>query len=156
MLINLSTIPVQTTSNYPKPFKTQVAGRQKQRVGDAAGLTNFGVNWVTLAPSSASALRHWHQCQDEFIYVISGELILVTNEGETPITAGMMAAFPAGEANGHHLVNRSADPAVYLEIGDRTPADQVQYPDDDLVAHQTPEGWAFSHRDGRPYSDGTP
>jgi uncharacterized cupin superfamily protein len=156
MLINLSTIPVQTTSNYPKPFKTQVAGRQKQRVGDAAGLTNFGVNWVTLAPGSASALRHWHQYQDEFIYVISGELMLVTNEGETPITAGMMAAFPAGEANGHHLVNRSADPAVYLEIGDRTPADQVQYPDDDLVAHQTPEGWAFSHRDGRPYSDGTP
>lgn len=153
MLIDLTTIPIQTRSNYPAPFQALVAGRQKQRLGNAAGLTNFGVNWVTLAPGSASALRHWHQQQDEFVYIVAGQVVLVSEGAETVMTAGMMAAFPAGEANGHHLVNRSSEPAVYLEIGDRTPDDQVHYPDEDLVAQATETGWRFCHRDGQPYPE---
>jgi uncharacterized cupin superfamily protein len=151
MMIDPESVPRRTGTVYPDPFKALLAGRVKQRVGDAAGLRNFGVNLVTLAPGSISALRHWHEKQDEFVYVIAGELILVTDEGEQPLRAGMMAGFAAGEANGHHLVNRSNAPAVYLEIGDRTPDDRVHYPDDDLQAVASPEGWVLSHKDGRPY-----
>lgn len=153
MRLNLSQIPIRTGSNYPSNFKAQVAGRSKQRLGDAAGLQNFGVNLVRLAPGSRSALRHWHSRQDEFIYVVEGELILETNSGKENLTVGMAAGFPAGEADGHHLCNESDADAVYLEIGDRTPNDQVEYPDDDLVAHWVEEGWQFTHKDGRPYTD---
>lgn len=151
MPIDLNTVPPQTSTHYPKPFKAVVSGRVRRRVGDAAALTNFGVNWVTLAPGSASALRHWHTTQDEFIYVVSGTLMLVTDDGETVLMPGMMAGFPAGVANGHHLVNRSDQPAVYLEVGDRAPNDQVSYPDVDLQGSHTAVGWQFTHRDGRPY-----
>lgn len=153
MRLNLSQIPIRTGSNYPSNFKAQVAGRSKQRLGDAAGLQNFGVNLVRLAPGSRSALRHWHSRQDELIYVLEGELVLDTNAGKEHLTAGMAAGFPAGEADGHHLCNESDADAVYLEIGDRTPDDQVEYPDDDLVAHWVEEGWQFTHKDGRPYTD---
>ena len=151
MIIDPHTIPDKTGTNYPSPFKARVAGRCKKRVGNAAGLKNFGVNWVTLAPGASSALRHWHEKQDELVYIIQGELTLITNDGEHVLQPGMMAGFPAGEANGHHLVNRSAAPAVYLEIGDRTPNDIVHYPDDDISAQDTPTGWAFTHKDGSPY-----
>lgn len=153
MRLNLSQIPIRTGSNYPSNFKAQVAGRSKQRLGDAAGLQNFGVNLVRLAPGSRSALRHWHSRQDELIYVLEGELVLDTNAGKEHLTAGMAAGFPAGEADGHHLCNESDADTVYLEIGDRTPDDQVEYPDDDLVAHWVEEGWQFTHKDGRPYTD---
>lgn len=129
-----------------------MAGRNKKKLGDAAGLKNFGVNWVRLEPGSRSALRHWHLRQDEFIYVLEGELTLISDAGEQVLQAGMAAGFPAGDANGHHLVNRSAAAAVYLEVGDRTAGDRVTYPDDDLVAESQAQGWAFSHRDGRPYA----
>lgn len=152
MLINPEDIPQQTTTNYPEEFKSFVAGRFKKRLGDAAGLQNFGVNLTKLAPGSCSALRHWHTRQDEFIYVLSGELTLVTDEGEQILTPGMAAGFPAGVANGHHLINRSNSEAVYLEIGDRTPSDEVIYPNDNLVAKDSPNGWVFSHRDGRLYT----
>ena len=151
MIINPHSVPDRTGSNYPEPFKSRVTGRIKKRVGNAAGLKNFGVNWVTLEPGSSSALRHWHEKQDEFIYIIEGELTLVTNAGEQALQSGMMAGFPAGESDGHHLVNRSDAPAVYLEIGDRTANDTVHYPDDDLSAQDTPAGWAFTHKDGQPY-----
>lgn len=151
MLIDPNQVPKQTTTGYPTPFVPTVAGRIKQKVGNAAGLTNFGVNLVTLLPGAASALRHWHSHQDEFIYVLEGELTMITDAGETVVTAGMMAGFAANQPDGHQLVNRSDQPARYLEIGDRTPGDRVQYPDDDLVAELVNGAYQFSDRAGNPY-----
>lgn len=145
------TVAARVTSNYPEQFKPHVAGRAKRRLGDALGLQNFGVNLTTIAPGSASALRHWHVTQDEFVYIVSGELVLVSDAGEQVLTAGMCAGFPAGREDGHHLVNRSARDAVYLEVGDRTPGDGANYPDDDLVARAVEGGWQFTRRDGTPY-----
>ncbi len=152
MLINPQDIPDKKGSNYPDQFKSFVAGRSKKRLGDVAGLENFGVNLVKLEPGSYSALRHWHAKQDEFVYVLEGEVTLVTNAGEQTLKAGMAAGFPAGEANGHHLINRSNTVAVYLEIGDRTPDDEVTYPDVDLMAKHSPNGWVFNKKNGSLYS----
>jgi uncharacterized cupin superfamily protein len=138
-------------SNYPASFKPRVAGRSKQRLGDALGLNNFGVNLTTLKPGAASALRHWHAKQDEFVYIVSGELVLVADAGEQLLSAGMCAGFPAGKSDGHHLVNQSTRDAVYLEVGDRTSGDSANYPDDDLVARAVDGGWHFTRRDGTPY-----
>lgn len=138
-------------SNYPEPFRPGVAGRAKQRLGDALGLKNFGVNLTTIKPGSASALRHWHTHEDEFIFMLSGELVLVTDAGEQLLTAGMAAGFPAGKADGHCLVNRSAVDAVYLEVGDRQAADEARYPDVDLDRRNTAAGRTFCHKDGGPY-----
>lgn len=151
MMIDPHTVPIRLGSNYPESLRSKVAGRVKQRLGDAVGLKNFGINLVTLEPGSCSALRHWHTRQDEFIYVLEGEITLVTDAGEQVLTPGMAAGFPAGEANGHQLVNRSDVVVKYLEIGDRTPNDTATYPDDDLVAQAGPHGWIFTHKDGSPY-----
>ncbi|KJH71159.1 cupin domain-containing protein [Aliterella atlantica] len=151
MLINPDRVPDSRGSNYPEQFKHLVAGRIKKRLGNAANLQNFGVNLVELAPGSASALRHWHEKQDEFIYVLSGEIVLVTDAGEEVLTAGMAAGFAAGVANGHCLINRSSSKATYLEIGDRTPNDKVSYPDDDLISEYSANGWIFTHKDGSLY-----
>lgn len=151
MLINPQNVPETAGTNYPDPFKALVAGRYRKRLGEAAHLKNFGVNLVKLLPGSASSVRHWHSHQDEFIYLLEGELTLVTNEVEQRLKPGDAAGFAAGEANGHHLINRSDSVAVYLEIGDRTPEDQVNYPDADLVAQKASPGWLFTHKDGRPY-----
>jgi uncharacterized cupin superfamily protein len=138
-------------SNYPDAFKPRVAGRAKRKLGDALGLKNFGVNLTTIKPGAASALRHWHLKQDEFVYVLEGELVLVTDAGEQPLTAGMAAGFPAGSADAHQLVNRSDREAVYLEVGDRGAGDAVTYPDDDLEARAVAGGWKFFHKDSTPY-----
>jgi uncharacterized cupin superfamily protein len=138
-------------SAYPEPFKSRVSARRKQRLGDALGLKAFGVNLTTLPPGAVSALRHWHSHEEEFIYVLSGELLLVTNEGEQPLLAGMCAGFPAGKPDAHCLINRSTRDAVYLEVGTRHPEDVVTYPDDDLVGYASPQGRRFTHRDGSPY-----
>lgn len=115
-------------------------------------MQNFGVNLVELAPGSASALRHWHDKQDEFIYVLSGEITLVTDDGEEILKVGDCAGFPAGVARGHCLINRSQEKvATYLEIGDRTANDKVVYPDDDLVAQDSFNGWIFKRKDGTLY-----
>jgi len=151
MMIDSQLVPDRTSTVYPAPFKPLVAGRTKKRLGEAAGLKNFGVNQVTLHPGSCSSLRHWHSLQDEFIYVLEGELTLITNQGAQRLTAGMMAGFPAGEADGHHLVNRSNAIAVFLEVGDRTPHDRVTYPDDDLMATEKSGTWMITHKDGSPY-----
>lgn len=154
MLIDPSQIPSQTGSTYPAPFQAVVAGRSRKRLGNAAGLTQFGINQVTLLPGAASALRHWHSHEDEFIYVLSGELTLHTNAGEQRLEAGMAAGFPAGEADGHQLINRSLEPAIYLEVGTRNPsADSAFYPDDDLLVK--PDR-VFCHSDGSPYNAGEP
>lgn len=138
-------------SAYPDAFKPAVAGRAKRRLGDALGLKHFGVNVTTIKPGAHSALRHWHSREDEFIYMLSGELVLVTEAGEQALTAGTCAGFPAASADGHHLVNRTGRDAVYLEVGDRDPADEVTYPDADLSAVATPQGRRFTRKDGTPY-----
>ncbi|HEY7743303.1 MAG TPA: cupin domain-containing protein [Burkholderiales bacterium] len=138
-------------SAYPEPFKSRVSGRRKQRLGDALGLKNYGVNLTTIPPGAVSALRHWHSHEDEFIYMVSGELVLVTNDGEQRLTPGMCAGFPAGRADGHCLVNRTGKDAVYLEVGDRRPEDAVTYPDDDIAGQATPHGRRFTRKNGTPY-----
>jgi uncharacterized cupin superfamily protein len=149
--IDPATVEPRVGSNYPEQFKPGVAARQKQRLGDALGLKNFGVNLTTIKPGVASALRHWHSHEDEFIYMVRGELVLVTDSGEQTLVAGMAAGFPAGRADGHRLVNRSTAEAVYLEVGDRSPDDTVTYPDDDLESRATPGGRKRFHKDGTPY-----
>jgi uncharacterized cupin superfamily protein len=137
-------------SNYPAPFADLVKGRIKRALGDPFGLHNFGVNHVTLPAGVSSALLHRHAVQDEWIYVLSGQLTLLHDGGETTVSAGMCAGFAAG-GTAHMLVNRGQVDAVYLEVGDRQPGDQVSYPRDDLVAQPGEHGWVFVHKDGTPY-----
>lgn len=152
MIIDPEKVPTERRTNYPDEFKPIVAGRVRQRLGNFAGLQNFGVNLVKLEPGSSSALRHWHSHQDEFIYILEGELTLITDAGEEILKPGMAAGFPANEANGHHLVNRSSVVGVYLEVGDRTPNDEATYPDHDLMAKASPDGkFILIHKDGTAY-----
>ena len=143
--------PRLKTTNYPEPFASRVAGRQKRVLGDLFGLTNFGVNLTKLAPSAASALRHAHTKQDEFVYILQGHPTLHTDEGRTKLAPGMCAGFRAGTGNGHRLVNETQEEVVYLEVGDRTPGDEGSYPDDDLQALLVDGKWKFVHKDGTPY-----
>jgi uncharacterized cupin superfamily protein len=144
-------VRVHEGSSYPEAFKGPVRTRVKRGLGDALGLTNFGVNLVTLPPGAWSAQRHWHSHEDEFVYVLDGALTLVSEDGEQVLTAGLVAGFPAGKADGHHLVNRGSEPATYLEIGDRRQADEVTYPDIDLHLPPAPEGRGFTNKKGKPY-----
>lgn len=143
--------PRTKPSNYPAVFAARMENRLKRPLGDLFGLTNFGVNLTTIHPGGESALLHSHSKQDEFIYLLEGELELHQESGITRLTPGMCAGFPkSGEA--HALRNTSTQPATYLEIGDRTPADHITYPQDDLVATLTPSGqWAFTRKTGEPY-----
>ena len=144
--------PRARASIYPEPFAARVAGREKRPLGDLFGLTQFGVNLTRLAPGSCSALRHAHARQDEFVYILRGAPVLVTDRGETPLSPGMCAGFKAGTGDAHQLVNRSDTDVVYLEIGDRGAGDSARYPDDDLVAGADADGkWRFTHKDGTPY-----
>jgi len=136
---------------YPEPFKAEVADREKWKLGDLYGLTQFGVNLVDLAPGAWSAQRHWHTREDELIYVLEGELHLVTDSGAQALTAGMVAGFPAGQADGHHLVNWSGKPARYLEIGARYQDDEAHYPDIDLFLEKRGGEFRFRHKNGDPY-----
>jgi uncharacterized cupin superfamily protein len=137
-------------SNYPEPFFAMMAGREKRPLGDLFGLKNFGVNLTRLAPGGLSALLHRHTKQDEFVYIVSGSPTLVTDSGEVTLAPGMCAGFPAGGL-AHCLANRTDSDVLYLEVGDRTPGDIAEYPADDLAASLGPEGWRFTHKDGRPY-----
>ena len=145
------TPPRTTRSVYPEPFASRMIGREKKPLGDLFSLSNFGVNLTRLAPGALSALRHAHSMQDEFVYVLQGSPVLITDDGETQLFPGMCAGFKAGTGNGHHLVNRSSEDVVYLEVGDRTAGDSATYPDDDLQAVLVNGNWQFSHKDGRPY-----
>ncbi len=140
-------LPVRTGSGYPLPFRLASSKRQKRALGDAAGLTQFGVNLTRLPPGEWSAQRHWHSHEDELVYVIEGELVLITQAGEERLGPGDCAAFRAGVADGHHLVNRSGADAVYLEVGGRSEDDACHYPDVDM--HLTSAG--FAHKDGTLY-----
>lgn len=134
---------------YPDKFKPLVAGREKRALGNALGLVNFGVNLVKLEPGAQSALRHWHSQQDEFVWMLEGELTLVTGEGPQLLKTGMCAGFPKGKADGHHLVNKSGKDAWYLEVGDRSAGDAVVYPDDDMRAAFIAT-YTFVKKDGSP------
>lgn len=150
--IQASDAPARTRpSNYPEPFASRMAGRTKRPLGDLFGLSNFGVNLTRLAPGAVSSLRHAHTRQDEFIYVLEGNPVLVTDEGRTQMAPGMCAGFRAGTGNGHCLLNASDADVVYLEVGDRTAGDEGRYPDDDLQAVRVDGQWKFFHKDGRPY-----
>jgi uncharacterized cupin superfamily protein len=150
-MIAAKAAPRTRPSNYPEPFASRMARREKRPLGDLFGLRNFGVNLTRIAPGGESALFHRHSRQDEFVHVLEGELILVTDDGEHVMTPGMCMGFPAG-GTAHQLVNRSARDAVYLEIGDRTAGDEGTYPRDDITAALGPDGrWLFTHRDGTPY-----
>jgi len=139
-------------SGYPEKFRSRVAGREKRPLGDLFGLTNFGVNLTRLAPGAESSLRHAHARQDEFVYILEGRPTLITNEGATELSPGMCAGFKAGSGDAHHLVNRSNEDVLYLEIGDRTRGDSAIYPDEDMQVVQDAEGkWRYLHKDGTPY-----
>lgn len=150
--IDIDKIPVRSGSFYPAPFKAPHEGRHKQALGDAGGLTQFGVNLTRISPGAASALRHWHETEDEFIYMLEGELMLVENDGETVLKPGDAAAFKAGSGNAHRLLNRTNRDAVYLEVGTRAAADHVHYPDDDLALVRAAQERRYLHKSGEPYT----
>ena len=137
---------------YPKEFAAGFEKRVKRALTGPMGLTQFGVNLTTLEPGGMSAHRHWHRAEDEAIFVLEGEITMIDDGGETLLTPGMAAGFPAGEANGHHLVNKSAKPATYLEIGTRAENEDATYPDIDLRAEKRGSSFRFFHKDGTPYT----
>jgi uncharacterized cupin superfamily protein len=137
-------------SDYPSPFDVPCAERLRQRLGDAGGLADFGVNVMRLPPGTWSSQRHWHSHEDEFIYVLDGELTLIEDGGETVLYAGDSAAFPKDSGNGHHLINKSGAMAIYLEVGSRQPADVTVYSDIDMMIANADV--RFVHKDGTPYS----
>lgn len=147
--IDLSAAPVRRGCGYPPPYDGPCLARERAQLGEAGGLTHFGVNLLTLAPGVWSSQRHWHSAEDEFVWVLEGEVVLISDDGEETLRPGDCAAFKAGEANGHHLVNRSDRPAKVLEVGNRASSDRCVYPDADMVAE--PEDDFYRHRDGTPY-----
>ncbi len=146
-----ATLPVKTGSDYPEPFKVAVAGRERRALGDALGLKNFGVNLTRLPPGDASSQRHWHSRQDEFVFIVQGEVVLVTDAGEQVLSAGMVAGFPANSGDGHQLINRSERDAIYLEVGDRNADDACDYPDIDMLVRWIDGEEKYVHKDGTPY-----
>ncbi len=149
--IEIANLPTDTRTNYPPPLKSSVEGRSRKRLGNAVGLDQFGVNLTTLRPGAASALRHWHENEDELVYVVQGELALVEDDGETVLKPGDAAGFKANVANGHQLVNRTAQDAVYLEIGTRSRRERAHYPDVDLSMERDEAGARYLHKNGEPY-----
>lgn len=151
-VLDPATLAARNASGYPEPYRSRVLPREKRALGDAFGLSHVGINLTTLLPGKQSSMRHYHSHEDEFVYVLEGEVVLRDDHGEHVLVAGMCAGFPAGEANGHQLVNRSDRPARYLEISDRNPADGAEYPDDDLVYRKGSDGRAiFTRKDGGGY-----
>jgi len=144
-------IEPRTGSSYPEPYRSRVVPREKRQLGKALGLTKIGVNHTTLPPGKESSMRHWHTHEEEFIYVLSGEVVLCTDEGEQVLTAGMCAGFPLGTTDGHQLVNRGTEPAVYLEMSNRDPQDEGVYPDVDLRWNAADARGVFTRKDGGRY-----
>lgn len=148
-----ATVPEEERQPYPAPWDKALAGKFRKAVGEALGLTQFGVNLSRLAPGAISALRHWHTGEDEFIYIVSGEPTLVCDSGERQLKPGHMAGFPACSGDGHRLENRTDRDTVFIEVGTRAPSDRVHYTEDDLVLDKTVSAPArrFTRRDGTPY-----
>jgi uncharacterized cupin superfamily protein len=149
--IDPATLSVITGTLYPTPFDEPCRTRQRTRLGDVAGLTQYGVNLLRLPPGSWSSQRHWHTHQDEFVYVVSGEVVLVTDEGDEVLKPGDCAGFKAGDTNGHCLQNRSGSDAMVLEIGTRLAEDGAYYSDIDMMAPAGGKPAQYCHQDGTPY-----
>jgi len=149
--IDLAKATVRTRGVYPEPWRGITEGREKTALGDVVGLTQFGVNLTRLKPGAASALRHWHEAEDEFVYVLEGEIMLIEDGGTTVLQPGDAAGFKAGVANGHHLVNKSQRDAVCLEVGTRAKRERAHDPDVDLVYDRDENGFRFSRKSGEAY-----
>ena len=150
--IDIAKLPVDTRTFYPAPFDRVVIGRERRRLGNAVGLDQFGVNLTTLKPGAASALRHWHEKEDELVYILEGEVVLIEDDGESVLKPGDAAGFKANSGNGHHLVNKSNRDAVYLEIGTRSKQERVEYPDVDLLLVRDDKGVRYTQKNGKPYT----
>ena len=149
--VDIAKVPVKSGTFYPAQFQAECKGRHKQAIGDAIGLTQFGVNITRIEPGQTSALRHWHEQEDEFIYMLEGELVLAENDGEVVLKAGDAAGFKAGSGVAHRLINRSNRDAVYFEVGTRAKTERVHYPDVDLELVRDEKGRRYQHRNGEPY-----
>ena len=149
--IDIDTLGEENRTGYPSPFDEIVQGRFRKVLGDAGGLTQFGVNLTRLEPGSASAQRHWHENEDEFVFIVAGEAVLIEDGGETVLKPGDAAAFKAGVENGHHLVNKSDADVIYLEIGSRAPEESGDYPDIDMKFISESNATRYTHKDGTPY-----
>lgn len=146
-ILDPMSVEAALTTIYPEEFKAMCNGREKRKIGDVLGLNNFGVNLVTLKPGAASSQRHWHSHSDEFVYILDGEVTMISDAGEQILTPGMVAGFPANNGDGHHLVNKSGADVLYLEVGDRPPKDDADYPDIDMLLRDG----KLVHKDGTPY-----
>jgi uncharacterized cupin superfamily protein len=152
MVVDPATLPEESGSPYPSPFDELVRGRHRRRLSPVLGIDAYGVNLLRVEPGAMSSARHWHSEQDEFVYVLEGEVVLVTDEGETPLKAGMAAGFPAGNPNGHTIANRSDSDAFVLEVGNRPDEEDVTYPDIDMsnqVRNRKPN---FLRKDGSAFN----
>jgi uncharacterized cupin superfamily protein len=150
-VIDIGKVPVKTGSIYPEPYASEMAGRSSLRLGDAGGLKQFGANLVILAPGAKSSLRHWHLNEDEFVMMTQGECVLVQDEGETLMRPGDCAAFPAGEPNGHHFINKSGTEARFLVVGTKAPRELATYSDVDMQVELAGGKARFTHKDGSPW-----
>ena len=149
--VDIAKVPVKSGTFYPAEFQAECLGRHKQALGDVIGLTQFGVNITRISPGAASALRHWHEQEDEFIYMLEGELVLAENGGEGGLKAGDAAGVKAGSGNAHRLIIRGTRDAVYFEVGTRSKIERVHYPDVDLVLVRDEQGRRYVHKSGEPY-----
>jgi uncharacterized cupin superfamily protein len=149
--IDIEKVPVDTYTGYPEEFRRDVMGRERKRLGNAAGLSQYGVNLCRLKPGAASSQRHWHQNEDELVYMLEGEVVLAEEGGETILRPGDAAGWKAGVPDGHRLINRSSRDAVFLEVGTRAPREVATYPDIDMRAERDDKGTRYVHKDGAPY-----
>ena len=149
--VDLEKFPFETATGYPPQFRNVVEGRARKRLGNALGLSQFGVNICTLKPGAQSSQRHWHETEDEFVYVIEGEVVLREDGGETVLKKGDAAGWKAGAANGHTLINRTQRDALVLEVGSRVPRDKVTYSDIDMLFHKDGDKRSYTRKSGEPY-----
>lgn len=149
--IDIDKVALETSTGYPEPFRKVMIGRERKRLGNAAGLDQFGVNLARLKPGASSSQRHWHANEDEFVYMLEGEVVLVENDGETVLHAGDAVGWKAGVANGHCLINRSGRDAVFLEVGSRGPREVVDYSDIDMRMEREGARGRYLHKSGAPY-----
>lgn len=150
-IIDFTKAPVKTGSIYPRPYAAEMAGRWSIRLGEAGGLTQFGVNIVVLEPGAKSSLRHWHLNEDEFVMITQGTCILVDDDGRHEMSVGDCAAFPAGVPNGHHFLNETDEEVRFLVVGTKAPHEIATYSDVDLQIEMAGGKATFTHKDGTPY-----
>ena len=149
--IDVVNLRIDSSTNYPEPYRKVVEGRLRKRLGNAVGLDQFGVNLTTLKPGAWSSQRHWHETEDELIYMLEGELVLCEDNGETVLKPGDAAGWKANSRIGHCLINRSARDAVFLEIGTRSAQERAEYPDIDMRVERDASGARYLHKSGEPY-----